>query len=158
LLQLSAPRETTAPGIKKLRERHHALARQLALGTHPGEAAIICGYSASRVSILQSDPAFSELVAHYRAGAAERYFDGHSAMAELHVDAIEELRERLEETPEEFSHGQLMDLAKLTADRTGLGPSSKTEVDVKFGMADRMAAGRIRAAAMRDVTPRAVNE
>jgi hypothetical protein len=153
LLRLAEPRETTAPPIKKLRERHHALARMLASGLAPGEAGIACGYSGSRVSILQGDPAFKELVGHYRAGAAERYFDGHSVMAELHIDAVEELRERLEDDAESFSHGQLMELAKLTADRTGFGPSVKSEVNVKIGLADKLAAGRARVAQMRDVTP-----
>ena len=151
LVALREPRESTAPPIKKLRERHHALARYLAMGTHPGEAGIICGYSASRVSILQGDPTFKELVAHYRGCATERYYDGHSAMSELHIDAIEELRERLEEQPEEFTQGQLMELAKLTADRTGLGVSTKTEVNLKDGLADRMAAGRRRAQALRSI-------
>lgn len=157
LLMLAEPRGSVAPPIKKLRERHHALARMLASGVAPSEAAIMCNYSVSRISILQEDPSFKELLNHYREGAKERYFDGHSAMAELHVDAIEELRERLEEDSASFSHGQLMELAKMTADRTGLGPSTKTEVDVKIGLADKLAAGRQRVAAMRDITPKETN-
>lgn len=154
LERLEEPRGSTAPSIKKLRERHHALARLLAAGVAPSEASLMCNYSMSRISILLSDPSFKELLTLYREGAKERYFDGHQAMAELHLDSIEELRERLEEEPESFSHGQLMELAKLTADRTGLGPSTKTEVDVKIGLADKLAAGRKRVAAMRDVTPK----
>ena len=150
---LSEPRGSEAPPIKKLRERHHALARVLASGTPPSEASLICNYSVSRISILLADPSFIELMNLYRDGAKERYFDGHTAMAELHLDSIEELRERLEDTPDTFSHGQLMELAKMTADRTGLGPSTKTEVDVKIGLADKLAAGRKRVAAMRDITP-----
>lgn len=150
---LSAPRQSEAPPIKKLRERHHALARILASGVSHSEASLICNYSISRISILLDDPSFKELIHLYRETTAEKYFDGHKAMAELHLDSIEELRERLEDDPENFSNGQLMELAKLTADRTGLGPSTKTEVDVKVGLADRMAAGRKRVAAMRDITP-----
>lgn len=150
---LSEPRGSEAPPVKKLRERHHALARVLASGVPPSEASLICNYSVSRISILLADPSFQELMVLYREGAKERYFDGHSAMAELHLDSIEELRERLEDQPETFSHGQLMELAKMTADRTGLGPSTKTEVDVKVGLADKLAAGRKRVAAMRDITP-----
>jgi hypothetical protein len=153
LQMLSLPRESTAPAIKKLRERHHALAKVLAAGTPPGHAALICNYSPSRISILLSDPSFQELMQLYRDGAKERYFDGHQAMAELHLDAMEELRERLEEKPEEFGNGMLMDLVKLTADRTGLGPSTKTEVDIKVGLSDRLAEARKRVAAMRDITP-----
>lgn len=162
IARLNEPRETSAPLIKKLRERHHALARMLAIGTSPGEAAIVCGYSASRVSILQGDPAFAELVAHYREVKTERYFDGMQAMAELHLDAVEEIRERLEEAPDDFSTGHLMELMKLTADRTGKGPSTKSEVDVKIGLADRLQAGysrvqEMRAQRMKDVTPEREN-
>lgn len=162
LLRLNESRETTAPPIKKLRERHHALARMLAIGTPPGEAAIVCGYSVSRVSILQGDPAFAELVAHYREVKTERYFDGMQAMAELHLDAVEEIRERLEDAPDDFSTGHLMELMKLTADRTGKGPSTKSEVDIKIGLADKLQAGyarvqEMRAQRMKDVTPEKEN-
>lgn len=153
LALLNSPRESTAQPVKKLRERHHALARILAQGTAPGEAAIICGYSASRVSILLSDPAFAELVEFYRDGVRERYLDAHTAMSELHIDAVEELRERLEDTPEDFTIGHLLDVAKFSADRTGFGPSSKTEVNVKVGIADRLREAQKRVAAMRDITP-----
>jgi hypothetical protein len=157
LRRLAEPRESTAEPIKKLRERHHALARMLATGMAPGEAAIACGYSSSRVSILQGDPTFRELVSHYADLRTERYFDGLQVMAELHMDAVEEIRDRLENEPEEFTIGQLMELTKLTADRTGKGPTTKTEVDVKVGLADRLQAGYARALAargMRDVTPK----
>jgi hypothetical protein len=157
LRRLAEPRQSTAEPIKKLRERHHALARMIASGMKPGEAAIACGYTAARVSILLSDPTFEELVAHYADLRKERYFDGLQVMAELHMDAVEEIRDRLENEPEEFTIGQLMELTKLTADRTGKGPSTKTEVDVKVGLADRLQAGYARALAalgMRDVTPK----
>lgn len=158
LSRLSEPRDTQAPPIKRLRERHHSLARMLADGQPHGDAAIACGYTPARVSILMGDPAFRELVTHYRERRAERYFDGHQAMAELHKDSVEELRERLEETPEEFTIGHLMELTKLTADRTGLGVSTKSEVDVRVGLADRLTAARqrileARAATALDVTP-----
>jgi hypothetical protein len=131
----------------------------LADGMPPQQAAIVCGYSGSRISILQSDPAFMELIAHYREVRTERYFDGMQSMAELHLDAVEEIRDRLEEKPEDFTHGQLMELMKLTADRTGKGPSTKSEVDIKIGLADRLQSGYARVQAlraqqqMRDVTP-----
>lgn len=158
LQRLEEPRGATPTPIKKLRERHHALARLLAGGTPPGEAAIICGYSASRVSILMSDPAFSELVAHYRETTAERYYDAHAAMAALHVDAVEVLRERLEEAPEEFTIGQLIEAGKFSADRTGFGPSTKSEVNVKVGLADRLNQARERVSRMRDVTPKEIDD
>jgi hypothetical protein len=158
LARLDEPRQSTAPPLKRLRERHHALARMIADGMKHGEAALACGYVESRVSILMSDPTFKELVSHYSKLRTERYFDGVQAMSELHMDATEEIRERLEEDPDAFSLGHLMELVKLTADRTGKGVSTKSEVDIKVGLADRLQAGYARVLAMRqaqaiDVTP-----
>ena len=132
----NAERGSKAPEIKKLRDRHHALAKALATGTEEGEAAIMCGYSLSRVSILKDDPAFKELVAFYRKGQEEQYYGIHEKLAGVAGDALDEIQERLEAKPDEFSIGQLMDLTKLGADRTGHGPSSSTTVDVRHGLAD----------------------
>ena len=85
-----------APPLKRLSERHHALARCLASGMEAGEAAITCGYVASRVSILQADPAFQKLSAFYRQSVETKYLDMHGVLAGLSLDAAMELRERLE--------------------------------------------------------------
>lgn len=139
--------------LTKLRERHHTLAKMLAQGTPEGEAAVACGYVQSRVSILKNDPAFQELVAFYRQGVNERYYDMHEAAAALGRDAIEELHERLEESPEEFTIGQLMTLTSTMMDRVGHGPSSSTQVNVNIGLADKLEAARKRINSMRDITP-----
>lgn len=153
---LKEEKGSKAPAVKKLRERHHALARGLAEGMSPQECSAVFGYSASRISILQSDTAFKELIVFYGEAVRERYLDGHTAMKELHLDAAEEIRERLEDTPDAFSVGQLVDLMKVTADRTGLGPSTHSTVEVKHGLADRLDKARARLDAARtmiDVTP-----
>ena len=63
----------------------------------------------------------------------------------LSADAIEELRTRLEDSPEKMSTAQLADLVKLGADRTGHGPqSSRTNVNVDVDVAAAMQAGRKR--------------
>lgn len=146
-------RAQPVPQLTKLRERHHTLAKMLAQGTPEGEAAIACGYALSRVSILKADPSFRELVAFYRQGVQERYYDMHEAAAALGRDAIEELHERLEEDPESFSIGQLMTLSSTMMDRTGHGPSSSTNVNVNIGLADKLEAARKRVNSMRDITP-----
>lgn len=153
---LKTEKGSKAPAVKKLRERHHALARGLAEGMSPSECSAVFGYSASRISILQSDTAFQELIVFYSEAVRERYLDGHTAMKELHLDAAEEIRERLEDDPEGFSVGQLVDLMKVTADRTGFGPSTHSTVEVKHGLADRLDKARARLDAKRniiDVTP-----
>jgi hypothetical protein len=135
------------PALKRLSERHHALARCLASGMEPGDAAITCGYVASRVSILQADPAFQELLAFYRQDVTTKYLDMHGVLAGLSLDAAMELRERLEldiEAEEKkISVGQLMELVKVGADRTGFGPQS-SQVNVNVDLAGRLQAARER--------------
>ena len=145
--ELQEERGTQAAPIKKIRDRHHALARNLASGMSQNEAAISCGLSPSRVSILKSDPAFKELLAFYRTDVDNTYRDLHEKLSGLASDAADELTERLEENPETLSTGQLMEVVKLGADRTGHGPqSSNTTVNVNVDMAARLEAARKRVA------------
>lgn len=164
LINLKTEGETKAPALKKLRERHHALAKALVDGIPETEAGIICGYTPSRVSILKADPTFKELMEFYRHSRHERYIELHDKIARLGEDAVDELTERLEETPDEVSLGQLIEISKMTLDRSGHGPSTTSNVNVKVGLADKLAAARSRAlahksrqlqedAGMIDITP-----
>lgn len=146
---LAVERGTEAAPLKRLSERHHALARLLAQGTGPGEAAIVTGLSASRVSILQADPTFKELVEFYREKVDLAYSDMHSTLAGLSLDAATELRDRLEDDPEKISVNQLLEIVKLGADRTGFGPKSTQDVNLHVGLAEKMQAARERAEARR---------
>jgi len=153
LALLAEPRKSVAVPIKRLRERHHALARLIAQGIAPGTAGLMTGYSGSRVSILQADHAFGELVKFYTDAEHERYHDHKTAMSDISLEALTQIQERLESEDEPLSVGQLLEVSKLTLDRSGFGPSSKTEVDIKVGLADKLAAARKRVREMRDVTP-----
>lgn len=145
LALLSVEKGSTAPNIKSLRESHHALARSLASGVKPAEASIITGYSTSRISILQADPAFKELVQFYRENANLAYADLHERMGVLALDAAETLLERLNDDPDSMSSGFLLDLMKTLADRTGHGPQTKsTNVNVNINLASRLEAARRR--------------
>ena len=100
LASISAPRQAPKESrLKALRARHHRLARLLATGTKPGDAGSIVGYSASRVSILQSDPAFQELLAFYADKDQEAFMETRELLADVARDALGELQERLEDTP-----------------------------------------------------------
>ena len=151
LAALGAEKGSKPPALKRISERHHALARTLASGTSPGEAALICRYDISRVSILQNDPAFQELVTFYRGEVSEKYLGLHEQLAGLAGDAAELLRDQLEadfERPvdeRKLSPGQLMEVTKLGADRTGHGPqSSSTQVNINVDLASRLQAARER--------------
>lgn len=146
LLFLEKGSEPTA--LKRLSDRHHALARNLASGMGAGEAGTICGYVASRVSILQTDPAFRELIEFYRRSEVlPQYRDLHQRLSGLALDAAEELADRLETEPEKVSVGQLMEITKMGADRTGFGPqTSQTNLNINVDLAGRLQRARERVA------------
>lgn len=150
LVLLSTEKGSKPSAIKRLTERHHALARNIASGMPIGDAALLQGYTISRVSILQGDPAFKELLTFYREDAQRPYRDLHVRLSGLAMDAAEELSLRLEEEPEKVSIGQLMDLTKMGADRTGFGPQA-TNLNVNVDLAGRLEAARKRVA-MRKLT------
>ena len=104
--------------VKSLKYVHHKLARALAAGMTPGDAALRTGYTPSRVSVLQQDPAFIELISHYEEELREIYVDVHENMAALGISTIQELQERFCENPDSFSNKELMNLAELMVDRS----------------------------------------
>ena len=113
----------------------------------PGEASLITGYSLSRISVLQGDPSFKELLEFYRSHQDAAYANLHDRMATLSMDALEELRERLDDHPEEFTPGALLEMVKTLADRTGFAPTTKSlNVNVDLNsFADRLEEARKRA-------------
>jgi hypothetical protein len=138
------------PPLKKIRDSHHSLARVLASGSSEGDASIITGYSPGRISVLKADPQFQELLAFYRETATEVVADFRARMADMGLEALEELRDRLHDKPEDFSPGLLNEIVKTLADRTGhapqKGPTSVTQINVDLG--DRMARARERVKAV----------
>lgn len=148
------PRGVKASPLKRISERHHGLARNLAVGMSHSEAAFITGYDPSRISILMSDPTFCDLVEFYRADVNRAYSDLHQRLAGLAVDAADVLSARLEESPDEVATTHLIAITQMGADRTGHGPSATQQVNVNFGLAERLEEARKRVAARTiDITP-----
>lgn len=141
---LEDDRDSTTQPIMKLRHKHHALARSIASGMDGVTAAVLVGYTESHVSVLKSDPSFKELVRFYTVKVDEAYLGMHERMAGLGLDAVNELSDRLDEDPDAFSNTQLLEMASRMGDRTGHGPSSSTNVNVKVGLADRLLSARNR--------------
>lgn len=135
---LNGPRGAALPRqIQKIRSSHHSLARCLASGMKPHQAAEITGYTQNRICLLQQDPAFQALLAEYREEAREIFADLNQRMNNLSLDAIEELQERLNDAPEAFSIAMLLDVVKAFADRTGHGPNSEVKLTVAQATIDR---------------------
>ena len=115
-----------APTLSRIRGIHHEIARQLASGLTPAEVSAITGYSLSRISILQGDPSFRELLAFYKNKSDEVFVDVRKRMAVLGLDAANELADRLETKPETLSNSQLIEITKASLDRAGFSPVTKT--------------------------------
>lgn len=151
LVLLEIERGIKAPTVKALRDSHHAIARCVAEGRQNTETMLITGYSASRISILKSDPAFMELVEFYRSNIeearSELVTDGIAKVAAIRNDLLEEYHDRLLDKPESFDNDQIESGIKTFSDRSGLGPQSKsTNVNVNVDLAARISAGRQRVA------------
>lgn len=153
---LGEEKGSKAPALKRISDRHHTLARHIAGGMKPGEAAIICRYDVSRVSILLDDPAFQELLSFYRSEVQAQYIDLHAQLAGLSADAAMLLQDQLEADMDrpiderKLSPGALMEVTKLGADRTGHGPQSQsTNLNINVDFAAKLEAARRRVAERR---------
>lgn len=155
LALLASERGIKPAGILVLRERHHALARALAGGMSNAEASIITGYDPSRISILKGQELFKQLIEDYKAIGAGFTADFVERTSVLSLAVVDSLMDDLENEEKPLSVATKLEIAKFAADRTGNGPSTKTQnVNVNINLGDRLRAARERAnAAMRPVEP-----
>ena len=152
LAALSAGGGLKAIPIKKLSERHHALARSIAGGMGQKEAAYQHAYTPTRVGMLMRDTSFLELVEHYRAVPDALYADLHERLAGMSLDAADEINRRMEDDANreegadpKISLGQLRDIMVVAADRTGFGPATKsTHIHLHANLAEKLEAARKR--------------
>jgi hypothetical protein len=130
-------------GLRRLRDTHHALARLIAVGSSNIEASALTGYDPGYISVLKADPAFKELVAHYRANLDLAQTDIVARMSGLSASFLAELQQRLEDDPEKLSNNFVLEALKVLLDRTGHAPVSKT-INVNVDLASRLEAARRR--------------
>jgi len=123
------------PLLQKVRQIHHLQARLLSEGRTLTEVAGLCGTSAVRLSMLQKDPMFQELIEYYRRQGEHAFVEVKEKLGVLGTMATEELIERLDEKPESFSNETLMRLGTFALDRsiapgpaTAAAPSQVTMV------------------------------
>lgn len=130
--------------VARLREPHHRLARLIALGLRKAEVVARSGYSYQRVSTIEKDPAFIELVAHYRAKVDEAFVEEQETFVELAtanmITSERMLMEKLEIHEEEGtlpSIRELMSIRSDSADRLGYGKKN-VNLNVNVDFAARM--------------------
>lgn len=142
---LAVLRETRdVPVVQRLRDPHHRLARLVATGLKPAQAAQQAGYSYGSLSILQKDPAFQDLVAHYRKIVDESFAESQDTFYELATSnmlkAERHLAERIEEKEEAgelLSVREALAISRDAADRFGYGKKT-TNVNVNVDFAARL--------------------
>lgn len=149
---------TGAVELKRLSDRHHALARMLALGEPMSVVCSALGYTPSRVSVLKASPAFQELLALYQDEKEAGFADFVSRAAGLATDAVSVLQDRLEEQPEDVSTNALVEIVKMAADRSGNGPTSTQNTNVSLDLGERLRAARERARAAQVIDAEVVEE
>lgn len=135
---------TPVPGgpsvLKQIRHSHHQLARLIATGVDDAEAALITGYSPSYISKIKGDPSFHSLLSYYHEQREQIFVDVVERMRTLGLSTLDELQNRLEEEPDEWSRRELMEMAELmlvkpAAARTNLNvaaPAPQVAVNVRF--------------------------
>ena len=89
------------PPRKKLRYKHHALARLLASGMQERTAAVVSGFAPITVSVLKKDAAFAELVKFYETEEGKRFDQVRAQVLGVGQKFVEEMERRVTEAPEE---------------------------------------------------------
>lgn len=125
---------SVTPPLQKLRHRHHALARTLAMGASESEASLVTGYQPASISILKQDPAFKELLKYYADQKEEILVDFFERLKMLSIHTADELLDRLDADPDAFSIDDLQKILTLAADRTGFGPSKSVGISGTIGV------------------------
>lgn len=122
----AAPAEDDPSDLKKIREKHHHVARLVASGMQQRLVSSITGYTESYISILLNNPSMQELVELYRIqnGAATQLAT--EKLKSVGLKALEKLDEKLE--ADLLSNQEILAAAKLGLDRAGHGPQSKQAI------------------------------
>lgn len=135
-----------AAPLKRLQSRHRDIARELASGATTSEVAAKYGITASRVSVLKSDPSFQDLIHYFTTRREEARDYEMQELRGLHSHATSTLIEVFEDDEQKAKLDPefVLKVMKETADRIGLGPSTKQETNVNINFGDRLDAARKR--------------
>lgn len=140
---LREPR-TKVPVVARFKDPHHRIARLFASGLRQAEVHIRSGYSYNRIATLVADPAFQELIAHYRGLVDQAFIDGVDDYYELATSnmlkAERQIAEKLEEAEdanETLPTRDLLAISRDAADRFGYG-KKQTNLNVNVDFAAQL--------------------
>lgn len=138
--------------VRNLSDSHHRVARLLASGLRPGVVAQRCGYSNQRITTLQADPAFQNLVAEYRKDVHEEWkaeIDEFYDLASANMlKAERQIADRLDSADNGEVTVPLRELIAIrsdSADRFGYG-KKQTNVNLNVDFASQLERARARSA------------
>lgn len=113
--------------LKRIKEKHHHVARLVADGLSQRLVATITGYTENYLSILLNNPSMVELVELYRIKNGAAVQVATEKLKTVGLKALERLNDRIE--ADELDNNELISTAKLGLDRSGHGPSSIHKVE-----------------------------
>lgn len=129
------------PAVKALRDSHHRLARMIALGLRNDELLEAGGYSAGRISVLKADPAFQELIAHYRRMVDQGFVEGtdeyYRTVSANRALSARRINDKLADDEEEIPLRTLLAIHSDAADRTGY-PKRSVAVNIAVDFAAKL--------------------
>lgn len=147
-LQLDGPKRIAPAIIQRFRTKHHRAAILVAEGRSNVEVARLTGYTPQRISDFNTDPAFCELVAGYRAqiidGTLNEVQEFQHRLVNVAELAVDELEERLEDDSRrrQMPLSELRQIAQFAADRSvappkAAPPGTTPPVSVTFNIGTR---------------------
>lgn len=142
------PDEDNPADLKKIREKHHHVARLLADGLTQRLVSQICGYSETYISILINNPSMQELIELYRIQNGKATQIVIEKMKTVGLKALEQLDEKLDEKG--LNNQELLSAAKLGLDRAGHGPTSTQKIAAETHVFDHAKLAELAANARRD--------
>jgi hypothetical protein len=112
------PKHMENISVVRVKAAHHRIAQLCATGASNIDVGIACGYTPQYISNLRTgNPAFIELVAHYTRAAEGEMLDLRAKQARLGELAVDELTDRLAETPEKFEIRELLEVIETNANK-----------------------------------------
>ncbi len=141
--------------VKRIRERHHIVAKMIARGVKIPEVAECTGWSEHQLHLLVNQtPAFQELIIHYQKEDAERevVLAEYTELLRKRLLMGEQLiHDRLNEEGDDLSVNELLRLVADAADRTGYSKQN-VNLNVNLDFAAALEAARKRSGRQRSTS------
>lgn len=145
--------------LQRFRDPHHRVARLIALGLRRQEVVEQSGYSYQRISTLEADPGFQELVATYRLDVNNQFRENADPFLEVATSNMLKAEVMLaEKIDDAMANGEflptrdLIAISRDAADRFGYG-KKQTNLNVNVDFAAQLEKAIARSSKTLDLKP-----